>query len=345
MLSPSIAQKYFEDLISKGPALFEHLNGIASVPDPTAETGWLDFKAGSIPAGRDAGKPLAEEKLKEIWSQALAGFATTQGGVLIWGLNCRKDGDPPVDRVIGAAYVLHPESFRSRLMELHHLATAPPTIGVDVRAVPDPSDPTRGFVVCFIPESVFKPIRAEYSGHQYFIRAGDDFVVPEVALLRALFVPGSFAELALTVYPDLGRGDLHAPNTSAPEFVIQIKNCGQVTVRGIVVKLAGSDDQWVGLFQTPDGWVRSERGGAFPRSFESPRPLYPGEKMVVFHMRRGIRIPKTSTGNHLFPPNFQQELSFLIYSDNQPGVVAKVQFNEDEMVHRKSKRCDTLPLT
>ena len=69
-------------------------------------------------------------------------------------------------------------------MELHHLASDPPIQGVEVEAVPDPADPARGFVVCFIPENGVKPVRAEHAGKQFYIRVGDDSVVPSTALLR-----------------------------------------------------------------------------------------------------------------------------------------------------------------
>jgi hypothetical protein len=61
-----------------------------------------------------------------------------------------------------------------------------------------------GFVVCYIPESPYRPHRAEYAGRNYFIRAGDDFVIPSVSLLRALLHPH-----ARPVVTPIVQGEIH----------------------------------------------------------------------------------------------------------------------------------------
>ena len=105
--NPSIAEIHYRDLLAKGGTLFAHLDGVGGAATPTSETEWLDFKGASKIPDADAQK---------YWSKALAGFGTTQGGMLIWGLDCRKQGDPAVDCVMGPSYVSKPAAFKSRLM-------------------------------------------------------------------------------------------------------------------------------------------------------------------------------------------------------------------------------------
>jgi len=77
-------------------------------------------------------------------------------------------------------------------MQLHHQATDPPVLGVQVEPFADAATAGRGFVVFLIPASEFRPHRAEHvTNKPYYIRAGDDFVVPPVSLLRAMFHPRS----------------------------------------------------------------------------------------------------------------------------------------------------------
>jgi len=64
------------------------LQGTVHSTPPTFEEEWLDFK------GAAATPP---DKIKEIWSKALAGFANTEGGVLVWGIDARKDPTTGVD--------------------------------------------------------------------------------------------------------------------------------------------------------------------------------------------------------------------------------------------------------
>ena len=60
-------------------------------------------------------------------------------------------------------------------------------MGVEVVAIPQRGS-SSGFVACYIPEGNVKPHRAEV-GENYYIRMGDNFGVPPVALLRNLFYP------------------------------------------------------------------------------------------------------------------------------------------------------------
>ena len=178
---PSIAKEFF--LKIKGdPDPVAAIKRLVGATPPVFETEWRDFKgAAQI---NDAG-------IKKTWSEALAGFANTQGGVLIWGVDARKDQATGIDAACGLSLVSNPSAFKSRLNELHHQATEPPVLGVDIEAYSIGSSPGEGFVICFIPESPFRPHRAEHSNRQYIIRAGDDFVTASVSLLRNLFFPQS----------------------------------------------------------------------------------------------------------------------------------------------------------
>ena len=132
---------------------------------------------------------LDDRSVKKIWSEALSGFANTEGGVLVWGIDARKDSDTGVDRASDLSLVKNPEGFVSRLKELHSQSTDPPISGVDFWFAEDDTSPGFGFVACYVPESKFKPHRAEAAERNYYIRAGDSFHVASVSLLRNLFFP------------------------------------------------------------------------------------------------------------------------------------------------------------
>ena len=195
---PSNARDFFNKLTrdSNPSAAIQRL---VNATPPVFESEWLDFKG----AARidDAG-------IKKTWSEALAGFATTQGGVLIWGVDARKDKATGIDAACGLSLVKNPSAFKTRLNELHDQATEPPVLGVETEAYPFGDSGSEGFVICFIPESPFKPHRAEYAGRQYFIRAGDDFVVPSISLLRNLFFPQSRCRLVPKVVQVDAANDL-----------------------------------------------------------------------------------------------------------------------------------------
>jgi hypothetical protein len=176
---PSLAKEFFLKIKNAyDPVAF--LKGLVGSQPPTHETEWLDFKCAAN---------VDEKKTKEIWSEALAGFANTQGGVLVWGIDARKDSTTGVDAASNLSLAPNPNALKSRLYQLHAEATDPPVLGVEIEAYAIPNSPSEGFVVCFIPESPFRPHRAEHANKRFLIRVGDDFKNAPVSLLRNLFFP------------------------------------------------------------------------------------------------------------------------------------------------------------
>ena len=165
---------------------YDFLSALADPTSPTFESEWLDFK------GADR---VGDDDLKRIWSKALSGFANTGGGVIVFGIDARKDAQTQID--CAGALALSPNRFalKSRLLELHGNATNPPVQGIEVEAYPQGGSDGPGFVVCYIPDSPDRPHRAEQSGRLFYIRSGTSFQDAPVSLLRSLFFPHARSRL------------------------------------------------------------------------------------------------------------------------------------------------------
>lgn len=236
---------------------------------PTFETEWLDFK----------GAEKAEDKdVKKIWSQALAGFANTQGGVLIWGVDARKDVTTGVDAAHGLSLVSSPNAFKSRLLELHGQATDPPVVGVEVEAYSAPGEAQRGFVVCLVPESPFRPHRAENDGKKFYLRAGDDFFVPSVSILRSLFFPQSRPLLI----PEIAS--VHGPDLPSRRHtvVLYLKNEGTATGSDVYIRVQHGPLSNVNR-KFDDNWSVNMLADIY--GIDAKRPLHPGTvaSFLVLH--------------------------------------------------------------
>jgi len=233
----SNAQYLFEQIMS-APDKAAYLRAMVGAVPPTFEEEWLDFKAG-LGGPPTALVPLKDEKIKELWSTALTGFANTGGGVLIWGIDARATPSPAdpnkkVDAASDLRFVPNPDAFKSQLMALHHMATDPPVGGVLIEPINDPAG--GGFVVCLVPESNFKPHRAEYVKNKpYYIRAGDDFVVAAVSLLRAMFHPRSKPYLRVQVR-FVAQGSQSA-GVEIRRWIFRIYNTGTATARDLNVSV------------------------------------------------------------------------------------------------------------
>jgi schlafen family protein len=222
---PSLARDFFDQVVNKGPNAFAFLESLTKTTPPTFESDWLDFK-GWWPT-------LDNNKVKEIWSTALSGFANNQGGVLIWGIKADKtDG---IDAANGLMLVPDAAKLATRLLELNHVATDPPVTGIEVVPIM-PGSEKNGFVVCFLPESPFAPHRAELCVNKpFFIRAGDDFVPAGVSMLRRLFYPQHQNYLV----PDIVLRNAPRPAV-AFGFACRMRNADMLTAHDVIVKVTHS---------------------------------------------------------------------------------------------------------
>lgn len=180
----SNAHQFFASLKAEAD-LYQALSSYPGSTPAKIETEWCDFKGC---------ERIDHKAVSKLWSTAISGFGNTEGGVLIWGLDARKDPTSGIDQVGGLSLASDAAALSQRLRELLIHASDPPVQGIEILPVAAP-EKKEGFVVCFVPEGQFKPHRAELSQKRFYIRAGDNFIVPSVALLRNLFYPTAAAFL------------------------------------------------------------------------------------------------------------------------------------------------------
>lgn len=253
----SSAQAYFNTIFAHSDP-FAYLSGLPNSNPPAFEQEWLDFKS----------NPQPGDTLR-IWSEAVCGFANTEGGVLIWGIDCRKVDD--VDAASGLSLIADPIAFRSMLQNNIHQTTDPPVNGIVIQEVMQPGT-AGGFVVCLIPESKHRPHRAEQAGKHktYFMRVGDSFVVMNRSVLRQMFYPKVSADLRILAEPSKSH------SSPIVRFDIEIRNDGTATATDILVDATGPFD---GAFVTGDRWT-NPAGQPPPgqQRFEGLSSLHPGSK-------------------------------------------------------------------
>jgi hypothetical protein len=311
-------------LITGTPDPVAYLRSLVIAPIPVEELDWRDFKA-------DPGK---EHERKQLWSKAVSGFANNQGGVLVWGLDARKVND--VDRVCDECPVEKPFVFKSRLIELHRDAADPPLPNVEYEAYPLPSDPDKGFVVCFIPEGSHKPYRAMYCPNKpFYLRSGDSFLLPSVSVLRSLFYPKTEAVFEVTVelgYIVQDKKDGGIPS-AVFSCVIYVGNRGRATAKDLYVigntscarssLTYDSGSDW-SMDKKPDGTV----------TWTGMRPLHPGMEFGPARMGWSVRtvVQHERGGSRDVPPvEGDIRLRLAFYAEGQEPQEVEFAFPLDEL--------------
>jgi len=185
---------------------------------------FLDFK-GSKDDGK--GSTLHDDDRNNL-AKAISGFGNSAGGVVVWGVDCRRDksgADIPKKMPLADA-----KRFRSLLEGAVSGRTIPPHKGVIHSAI-EIGDGPQGFVATLVPESDTAPHQA-VGKYLYYMRAGSAFVPVLHQVLAGMFgrrpqpvIVAAWEEQTLE----------NAGTTLTPVVYLLFENRGPVTARDVFV--------------------------------------------------------------------------------------------------------------
>jgi hypothetical protein len=167
---------------------------IVAMKGTTQENRHLDFKLLERP---DFGKDD-----KRNFAKAVSGFANAQGGVILWGVDARRDpNDEDIDQVVDAPGVNNARKLVARLNELSADASSPEVAGLDHRVI-EGSGTHPDFVATLVPEGESGPYMAmlDEARHRYYRRIGSAFKPMDHAQVADMFGRRPHAALKLVFY-------------------------------------------------------------------------------------------------------------------------------------------------
>ena len=155
--------------VNQAQSIFESVRTYADlqqlVRDRVQENIYLEFKT-----KKDRRTPDVDESDAFQFSRALSGFANSDGGVLLWGIESDRE-----ERACDLKPIAHVAEFESRLKKSLLNAVHPMVDGVEIQLIPDDSDSAAGFIKCLIPRSEKTPHRAMRAGREYYRRSTEGF--------------------------------------------------------------------------------------------------------------------------------------------------------------------------
>lgn len=164
------AEYLFEDIKSRGLVAIDDF-----IANAATEEYFLDFK---ISVDQGSSKDLYN------FAKAISGFGNSEGGVIVWGVDCskNKDGDyaktkMPIDDA---------KKFKTRLDGTVSGRTMPAHTTVESIAVLEEGASNRGYVVTLIPKSNFAPHQV-LDDRKYFMRYGSSFDGVPHGILQGMF--------------------------------------------------------------------------------------------------------------------------------------------------------------
>jgi hypothetical protein len=324
----SLAQTYFERLVSGNP--FQFLSGLVGSKSPTFESEWLEFHCGPAEA-TNGSRAVAETKLRAQLSESISAFSNTGGGVLVWGLDAKKDPESGDSKVQSLALVSDPPAFRARLQELIADSVDPPVSGVEVRDFSGPKG--EGFVVCLVPQGAVKPYRALHASNQYFMRTSASSKVIPHALLRHMFYPRAASVLSCEV----GVSWTERQNDVNLHIDLSVLNTGNRTSRELRL-VVRSALPLVEVYPCLP-WLK------MPRFFLCNEPIHPGEQTPVFSAATPIPFAShiDARGLAKYPAVEKLRLEIEAFCCDEEPKRGHVEFQQAEVVGKTTKRVMLIP--
>jgi hypothetical protein len=137
-------------------------------------------------------------------AKCISGFANSDGGLVIWGVEARKNAQG-IDCATAPAEISPLKLFLTKLNEYTGQASSPIVDGVQHRPIEKSAD--RGYAVTLVPQSISVPHMAKLGEDRYYKRAGDSFYRTEHFDLEDMFGRRQKPDLNLIACPMESLGD------------------------------------------------------------------------------------------------------------------------------------------
>ncbi len=159
-------------------------------------------------------------------AKAVSGFANSDGGILIWGIQ---------DKSLKSLPLNNPEQFLADLLQLAAACTDPPVPGIDGEVIPSLNQ-GEGYVVLYVPSSELPPhriiLRQDKISQKYYFRSGNSFMVAPHYQLEAMFGRRPKPVLGFAHYFRIGSTVTSGNGKTADLYVVfGIQNSGRGTAK------------------------------------------------------------------------------------------------------------------
>lgn len=180
------------------------------------------------------GSQFARSDDKRNFAQVLSGFANSDGGLCVWGVDARQQGKDGPDVVQQVMPLPDCRSALSRLNELTGSAVNPLVDGVLHKAIPTAGD--AGVIVTLVPASEAGPHMAKLGEDRYYKRSGDSFRRMEHFDIEDMF--GRRAKPVLSLEYRVRPVGSHPMGPAKYLAVLSIHNSGRAAAIGPFLSLS-----------------------------------------------------------------------------------------------------------
>ncbi len=310
------AEDIFNRICEKGEETIKDF-----VNDRQSEDLFLDFKRS---ADNGSGRRLDQNDRQNL-AKAISGFGNSEGGVIVWGIDCRnqpESGDVPGD---SDEFLIHnPKRFLSWLEGAVSGCTVPPHPDIRHRAIVT-SSKDKGYVATYIAKSHLAPHQC-LKPLQYYIRAGSDFVPTPHAVLAGMF--------GRQPQPDVSHGWVVKPAQIVPGTMAQRTESVRFELHFILNNQGPglARDLYVSTFlDCPEGPTQGQVSSADPSNWSTSSVI---DMMSTAVSNDSFKLAPASLGqpiyfDFMFMPPFESGLRYEITYGHGNSPVQKIYADID----------------
>jgi len=216
---------------------------------------------------------------KKNLAKALSGFANSSGGVIIWGIEGRKNAEG-IDCACGKKEINPLSLFMSRLNELTGEAVSPTVAAVRHRPIVISDD--CGIALTIVPESDSGPHMAKLGEDRYYKRSGDSFYRMEHYDLEDMFGRRKKPKLQLLAkLAFAGGGSNRVKKYVNVQVTLALENVGRGVAKAPLLKLIIKSNHQLSKFGIDgNGHFGLEQ---LPPATGSKSHLFGGSSTTVIH--------------------------------------------------------------
>lgn len=257
-----------DTLLNGGEACLKEM-----VANQVQESLTLDFKSGRL-----FKEGILDKPQKETLAAAVCAFANAIGGVLVIGVDCRKNaagedcaGDLVPIAEIGKALTTSTQAIADSLQSRHS--------GIRVESIPSIDKPGFGYLVIDIPASDLRPHRSQVDAKYYKRTGASNYVMEHYEVVDAI---RSAASPELVLSYQLTKG-ISRPHENRIEVRLRVaaRNVGRATARHVSLQITEIEPYEVGWHSLGENVFLSTFGNTRTLSHTPELVIHPGETRVI----------------------------------------------------------------
>jgi hypothetical protein len=308
----SNAKRIYEQIVDEN-YITTHMVG-----QPLEDT-WLDCKQKRNPT-----RGKLDEDDKGNFAKALSGFANTNGGVLIFGVDARKINS--VDVVQGIIPIKELVLFESELKEFESRIVQRAISGLEYKKIYTDQLNDAGMIKIFIPEGSNPPYRS-MRDKEFYIRAGGNFVSIDVPFIESLMLKKFKPDIEVQAVIEIFNKPINAHQGNFFQISFRLTNVGNSIAEHVLLEIRLAKGLQVFYVIEGGAIIPYERW----RDSITNDVIYQWSPQSVLHPNRTYQPPLFQLEYHYSPPPPPLVFELSVYAQNMPKKVYSINMTADRL--------------